>query len=325
MKISAGKTDLYIVISSLEKFIDSSKEYENINPSIASTKIIEGFYEKLLLSPLVFYVPNKSIVESNSDDDFKKYADDIFYMESMYTLLLCMNLSPLKQKKFEVSWIVCEMNKEVQKTRVFHDVAFLDFHMKREEGKKNTNGRLDYAKMDALFFQKYKKKDLENFLKIPRKFFFSAIYKITTAEKKGNYAKQELQYIDNPNSIKITDKQKKLKHNYHCSICDTEYLVYLNGNKEGKANVKNHIKLNGRYIEFLCNHDATEYSGIVRFSFDAERFNFILQTDEQYNQAFLYLFHKCAFNDGEIMYYKNKDVIAEISVDEFHKKRLKNA
>ena len=56
-------------------------------------------------SPLVFYVPNAAIVESNSDD--------IFYIESIYTLLLCMNLSPLKQKEPEVSWIMCEVNKEV--------------------------------------------------------------------------------------------------------------------------------------------------------------------------------------------------------------------
>ena len=31
MKIAAGKTNLYIVVSSLEKLIDRSKEYENIN------------------------------------------------------------------------------------------------------------------------------------------------------------------------------------------------------------------------------------------------------------------------------------------------------
>lgn len=321
MKISAGKTNLNIVITSLGKLIDSSIEYKNINPSIASSKIIEGFYEKLLLSPLVFYVPNTSIVESNSDDDFEKYADDIFYIEAIYTLLLCMNLSPLKQKELEVSWIICEANKEVQKTRAFHDVAFLDYHIKREKDKQNTSGRLDYDRIDALFFQKYKKKDLKNFLKIPRKFFFSAIYKITTAEEKGNYAKQTLLFIDTPNDIKITDKGKK--HNYHCPICNSEHLVYLNGNLEGRANVKKHIKLNGKYIEFLCDHELTDYEGVVRFSFEPR--NFVLHTEEQYNQAFLYLFHKAAYNKGEIDFYKNENEIVQISVDKFHKKRLENA
>ena len=276
-----------------------------------------------MLSPLLFYVPNNTIVESNSDDDFKKYADDIFYIESIYVLLLCMNLSPLKQKEFEVSWIVCEMNKVVQKTRAFHDVAFLDYHMKREEGKKNTSGRLDYARMDDLFFLKYKKKDLENFLKTPRKFFFSAIYKITTAEEKGNYAKQTLLSMDNPNTIKITDKDKKLKHNYHCPICDSEHLIYLNGNPEGKANVKKHLKLNGKYIEFLCDHEATDYNGIVRFSFESK--NFVLHTEEQYNQAFLYLFHKASYNNGEIGFYKSETELILMSVEKFHKKRLENA
>jgi len=323
MKISAGKTNLYIIITSLGKLIDSSKEYENINPSIASSKIIEGFYEKLLLSPLVFYVPNNSIVESNSDDDFGKYADDIFYIESIYALLLCMNLSSLQQKEFEVTWIVCEMNKAVLKTRAFHDVAFLDYHIKREEGKKNTSGRLDYARMDNLFFKKYKKTDLKNFLKTPRKFFFSAIYKVTTAEKKGSYAEQTLLFMDDPNTIKITDKNKKLKHNYHCPICDSEHLVYLNGNSEGKANVTKHIKLNGKYIEFLCDHEGTDYNGIVRFSFESR--NFVLHTAEQYNQAFLYLFHKASYNNGEIGFYKNETELIFISVEKFHEKRLENA
>jgi len=323
MKISAGKTNLYIVITSLGKLIDSSKEYKNINPSIASSKIIEGFYENLFLSPLVFYVPNESMVESNSDDNFEKYAANIFYIEAIYTLLLCMNLSPLKQKELEVSWIVCEMNKVVQKTRAFHDVAFLDYHMKRVEGKKNTSGRLDYARMDDLFFQKYKKKDLENFLKKPRKYFFSAIWGVISVERKGIYAEQTLLYMDNPNIINITDKEKKLKHNYHCPICDSEHLVYLNGNQEGKDNVKKHIKLNGKYIEFLCDHEATDFEGIVRFSFEPK--NFVLHTEEQYNQAFLYLFHKASYNKGEIDFYKNENEIVQISVDKFHKKRLENA
>jgi len=323
MKISSGKTNLYVVITSLEKIIDNSLEYKNINSSIASTKIIDGFYEKLLLSPLVFHVPNNTIVESNSDDDFEKYKDNIFYIEPIYILLLCMNWSSLEQKKFEVSWIVCESNRAVQKTRVFHDVAFLDYHMRRAEGQENTNGRLDYARMDTLFFQKYKKKDLINFLKTPRKYFFFSIFGINPVERKGIYAKQKLLYIDNPNSIKITDKEKKLKYNYHCPICDSEYLIYLNGILKDKANVKKYIKLNGKYIEFLCDHEATDFEGIVPFSFEPK--NFVLHTEEQYNQAFLYLFHKASYNNGKIDFYKSETELTSISVEMFNKKRLENA
>lgn len=276
-----------------------------------------------MLSPFIFYVPYSSIVESNSDDDFEKYANDIFYIESIYVLLLCMNLSPLELKNFEVSWIVCESNKKIQKTRAFHDVAFLDYHIRREEGKQNTSGRLDYDKMDDLFFLKHKKQDLKNFLKTPRKFFFSAIFGVVSATKKGNYAKQTLLYINNPNDIKIMEKEKKLKYNYHCPICNSEHLIYLNGNQEGKANVKKHIKLNGKYIEFLCDHEGTVFEGIVRFSFEPK--NFLLHTDEQYNQAFLYLFHRAAYREGNIDFYKNENEIGQISVDIFHQKRLENA
>ena len=325
MKISAGKTNLYLVLSSLGKFINTLKEYENINPSIASHKIIDGFYERLLLSPMVFYVPNKSILESNSDDDFEKYAGDIFHIEDIYTLLLCLNLSPLEQKKLEVRWIVCESNKAVQKTRVFHDVAFLDYHIRRQKGKQNTSGRLDYTRMDNFFFLQYKKQDLKNFLKTPRKFFFSAIFKVTTDEEKGNYAKQTLLFINNPNDIEVTDKEKKLKHNYHCPICNIEHLIYLNGNQDGKANVRKYIKLNGKYIEFLCDHEGTKYSSITQFGFEAERFNFMLKTEEQYNQAFLYLFHRAEFGDGKIHFYKNKNEVDEMSVKKFHNIRIKNA
>jgi hypothetical protein len=324
MKIAAGTTNLSIVITSINNFITTTEEYKKLSNSLASSKIIDGFYEKLLLSPFVFYVPLGTIVESNSNDDFEKYADDIFYIESLYELLLCMNLSPLQQKELKASWIVCEMAAGVQKTRVFHDVAFLDYHIERVVGKKNTNGRLDFNRMDTLFSRKYEIKHLKNFLNNPRKFFFTAIFDVTPVAKKGEYEKQKLFYIDNPSNIEITDKQKEKKHNYHCPICNSQHLVYLNGNKAARANVKNYIKLNGKYIEFLCDHEGTEYKEMVHFGFDAEKFNFMLQTDEQYNQAFLYLFYKASYGDGEIHFYKNKEALVSISVEKFHEKRLEN-
>jgi len=321
MKILTGKTNLYTVITSLKRLIESSKEFENLDTSIASVKITNGFYKKLLLSPWVFHVPNGTLVESKLDADFEDSAADIFYIEPLYELFLCMNLSTLEQKNLKVSWIICESNKAIQKTRAFHDVAFLDYYMERVDGKQNTSGRLDYEKMDDLFFSKYQKRDLKNFLKQPRKYFFSALWKIVSLNRKGNYAKQELLYFDSPNDIVITEKHKKLKYNYHCPICDCQHLVYLNGNP--KANVKKYIQLKGKFIEFLCGHEGTEYSEIVNFSFEPK--DFILHTEEQYNQAFLYLFYKASYHSGQMAFSKSEGEIGFIDVEKFHKKRLNNA
>lgn len=322
MKIIYGKTNLSIVLSSLEKLILNSVEYKNHKDSTAKDKIIDGFFEKMLLSPLVFYVPNKTLVENKIDDNFEIYAKDIFYIEHLYELLLCMNLSPLAQKNIDVNWIICEMNLSVQKTRAFHDVAFLDHYLDKDEEKLNTNGRLNYALMDAIFMQYFNKSDLKKFLQTPRKYFFSAIFGVISSERKGQYAKQEPKYIDSPNSIKATEKDKKLKYSYHCPICDAQHLVYLNGNKN--ENVGKHIHLHGQYVEFLCAHEQTRFSQIVKFGFDAVKTGFILQTDEQYNQAFLYLFYLAKYNNGKIDFYKNEKEIISMPVEKFHALRNDN-
>lgn len=124
MNMSSGETTLSIALSSLKEYIEGTLEYKNYQHSIASTKMTNGFYEKLLLSPMVFYVPEETIIENKTNDDFEKYTEDIFYAEKIYDLLLCMNLSPLEQNKFKVTWIICEMTLDVQKTRAFHNVAF---------------------------------------------------------------------------------------------------------------------------------------------------------------------------------------------------------
>jgi hypothetical protein len=322
MKITTGKTDLNIILSSIGELILNSIEFKSYQSSKISLKIKQGFYEKLLLSPLVFYVPNNTISENRTEDIFEKYAGDIFYIEHLYELILCMNLSPIEQKSISINWIICEMNFSVKKTRAFHDIAFLDYYI--EKNKKNTNGRLDYELMDIHFFQYFKKSNLKSFLIRPRKYFYTAIFGIVSAKRKGQYAKQKLKYIENPSMIEITDKDKKMKYNFHCPICDCEHLVYLNGNIDGKENVKKYITLKNNYIEFLCGHEGTDYSDIVNFSFDAVKKKFVLQTEEQYNQAFLYLFYTGKYNKGQIDFYKNEKNKKSITVEEFHTLRSNN-
>jgi len=322
MNITSGTTTLNIVLSSIRPLLEDSIEYKNYQLSVAKQKIVDGFYEKLLVSPLIFYVPKNTIVENKINDNFEKYAEEIFYIEQIYELLLCENLSSLEQRKFNIKWIICEMNLNVKKTKPFHDIAFLDYYLAKEKGKENTSGRLDYNLMDSLFLKRFKKSDLKSFLKTPRKYFYAAIFKVVTADKKGNYEKQELKYFDTANSIEVTEKAKTLKYNYHCPICDSQHLVYLKGHQNN--NVEKYIQFNGKHVEFLCDHKGTDYEHIVRFSFDAIKKSFVLKTDEQYNQAFLYLFHLGKYNAGKIDIYKNKNEVISIDVENFHKLRSKN-
>ncbi|HHD78067.1 MAG TPA: hypothetical protein ENK98_00255 [Epsilonproteobacteria bacterium] len=320
MKSISGEIKLDRLIDLTKEKVEESTEYRNRPKSNAVKKLEVAFYEMLFLKPLLFYVPKGTLVSSNSYDEFEKFVSDIFYIDDIYTLILCMNLSIEKMKNYSVKWIICEAEKKIQKSRVFQQVPFLDYYMSRKkDGSNSTSGKLDFIKLDQMYFDNHKKADFKKYLRKAGEYFYTNIFSLNLTERKDDYAIRELKYFKRPSEIEYSDKDIEKLYNYTCPICEAQHQIWLIGNE--KSNVKECIKLNDEFVEFECDHENTDFEGIAKFGFNAIERQHALLTDEQYNQAFLYLFYRAKHNKGDMEYKDQEGKIQKMSIAKYNEKR----
>lgn len=184
MRVMSGEDSLYTIMNAMSRIIEESVECKIDKKSLIENKINDEFYEQLLIQPLVFYVPIDTLVTNNDYTDFGLFSNDIFYIEQIYTLLACESLNNKKQQKLIVKWIICEADRTIQKIRPLQTVVMLDSLIEIKDEQKNTVGRIDYPRLEEMFFHIYKEDGLKRFLKIPRKYFYSAIFNIVSSNRK---------------------------------------------------------------------------------------------------------------------------------------------
>lgn len=330
MKSVSGEIKLDTLMELLKKKIEETTEYRNRPRSKIKSKIKVEFYEMLLMKPIILYVQNRTLVTNNSYDELEKFVLDVFYIEDIYTLILCMNLSIEEMKRLTVRWIICEAHIEIKKNRVFQQVPFIDYFFDRSQEvefinkkcekkvKQNRSGRLDYVRMDDMFLDQNKIDDLKTYFTKAGTYFYSNIFNVNPSGRKDTYAQHELKYYKSPSEIEIKKKDIEKAYNYQCPICKTENKVWLLGHED--SNVKKFLVLNENFIEFECNHEKTEHDGSAKFGFDPTKYGFMLQTNEQYNQAFLYLFYRARHADGYIEYLEENE-IKRLSIENYNKMR----
>ena len=265
-------------------------------------------------------MPKGTLVISNSYDEFEKFVLDVFYIDDIYTLILCMNLSIEEMKNYSVKWIICEAEKKIQKNRVFQQVPFLDYYMSRKkDGENTTSGKLDFSKLDEMYDDEHERADLKKYLSKAGEYFYTNILSLNLTERKACYAQRELKFFNSPGEIEIGDKDIEKLYIYTCPICKVQHRIWLIGNEKG--NVKEFIKLNDEFVEFECDHENTDFTRVAKFGFNATKRQHTLLTDEQYNQAFLYLFYRAKHNKGYLEYMDNEGKIQKISIVEYNEKR----
>ncbi len=315
------------MISLIGELLKSTNEYKKLTTELVGKevkkksikdKVTNNFFEKLLLKPFIFYVKNDTLPTSNAYESFEKFSDKIFYIEDIYRLLLCQQLLPVGNRAYEVNWIIMESKVEIKKTRDINNIPFLEYWMSKHV-KNNTSGKLDYSRMDEMFFEVHNKNDLSKYFKKPGTYFYTNILNLNLTDRKSSYATHELRYYESPNCIIIDKKDIVKKYNYICPICDHNYPIFLCENDN--SNVKSFIKQNSRYIEFDCDHKGTKYENKAKFGFSINKHPFDLHTDEDCNKAFLYLFY-LAKPGEECFEYNDKDnKLQQWKLDDYFKIR----
>ena len=337
MKMIAGNIILDNMISLLDEEIKATIEYGNLIDTLSKEegkvsktktkkqrkkslkdKMTDEFLKELLLKPFIFYVKKGTLPTSNSYESFEKFADKIFYIDDIYRLLLCQKLLTFENKSYETTWIIMESKVEIKKTRDINNIPFLEYWMNKHV-ENNTSGKLDYSRMDEMFFETHNKNDLKKYFKKPGTYFYTNIFNLNLNDRKSSYALHELRYYKSPDNVILEEKNIAKKYNYICPICEHNYPVFLCGNPN--SNVKSFIQSNSNYIEFDCDHKDTKYEKKYRFGFSADKYNFSLLDNDAYNKAFLYLFYLAKRTETQLEYLDENNEVKRLDIEKYFRSR----
>ncbi|MCK9338266.1 MAG: hypothetical protein M0P43_10575 [Arcobacteraceae bacterium] len=149
--------------------------------SIAFLKIVQQH-------PFVLFVKNNTLTANTvSNNDLSMYATKINYAINLDLLtFIFKNFSNKELENIFINCILVETNEDFKKIEVLNIACFLEKFLEiNKECHINKSGKLNYRKLEHMFFSIFSKNEYKKLMKKPGKYFFQSIFGLNVHRKKG--------------------------------------------------------------------------------------------------------------------------------------------
>lgn len=318
MHVISGKEKLSVIYNSLTSFFSGNLLLNNGTEFHLNNHVDDDFFNILFTKPLIFYCSRGNLNSSYDQADFTSFSDVIFHAENLETLKIINTLSNDYMSRVEVSWIILEVPKSIVQSAMLDRLVFLDY-WQLIKGKKNTAGKINYAKLESYIIDNTPKNFPSKIMKKFKKFITYPILGVKPLQY-ARYVKQELKYIKKPTDITINQDMYKNTYQYECCICGTKHAIVLSGSERKKtpsstSMIKYDRKRN--MIEFMCDH-GNGFEDVCGPHFNIRKVGeFNLENANSYDQAFLFLFYRFAKVEDNLVYLNKNSEKIFITLEEY--------
>ncbi|MGE4511049.1 MAG: hypothetical protein AB7D43_08095 [Sulfurimonadaceae bacterium] len=182
-------TSMHISITKLFCYENVKKilEANHSDTSIVSKKLKStAFLEIIQGHPFVFFVKQNTLTANISVNDPLPYISNIHYAENLYLLaFMYKNFNSMDLENVQINCIFIATSNDFRKIEVLNNVCFLENFLERnKESQINKSGKLNYAKLENMFFSIFSKNEYKKLLTKPGKYFFQSIFKLNVHRKR---------------------------------------------------------------------------------------------------------------------------------------------
>jgi len=146
----------------------------------------KGFLEIIKQLPFIFFVKKNTFIANTVNCDLSSYANKIHHAINLDLLtFIFKNFSNSELESVFVNCVLIETNNDFKKAEVLNLVCFMEKFLERnKESQINKSGKLNYAKLENMFFSIFSKNEYKKLLTKPGKYFFQSIFKLNVHRKR---------------------------------------------------------------------------------------------------------------------------------------------
>ncbi|MGE4511373.1 MAG: hypothetical protein AB7D43_09765 [Sulfurimonadaceae bacterium] len=155
--------------------------------SIVSKKLKStAFLEIIQGHPFVFFVKQNTLIANTTGHNPLPYISKIHDAENLYLLaFMYKNFSNMDLENVQINCIFIETSNDFRKIEVLNNVCFLENFLERKEACIKKSGKLNYEKLETLFFSIFSEQDYKKLMKKPGKYFYQSIFGLNLHRKRS--------------------------------------------------------------------------------------------------------------------------------------------